>query len=424
MAASDATLDRITLREGLQHFPEQLFEKASTLHVLDLSGNDLSELPNEFACFQELRILFLTGNRFKSYPPVLSRCPKLELVSFKSNGMEQIAEGALGENLRWLILTDNKLTSLPNSIGALSKLQKLALAHNQLQTLPENMAQCVELELLRISANMISTLPRWLPRMPKLAWLGYAGNSCAAAGERELPDISWSSLIVGDTLGAGASGTTLRGELTANSSERIPVAIKLFGEKISADGLPGDEMRACAAVGNHPNLIETFGKIVGHPQSRSGIVFRLLAEHAKKVGEPPDFSSCSRDTYPAGTYFSSEEVFRIAQGVSCAAAKLHSHGVLHGDLYAHNTLHSRLTGEVKLGDLGAATLYPRSDMELASSLEKIEIRAFGILLEELLDHAPSMHRSEEPLRALSARCTSSDNNSRPLFAEITKLLHS
>ena len=38
---------RIQLRAHLRSFPEQLYQLADTLEVLDLSGNPLSELPDD-----------------------------------------------------------------------------------------------------------------------------------------------------------------------------------------------------------------------------------------------------------------------------------------------------------------------------------------------------------------------------------------
>ena len=69
-------------------------------------------------------------------------------------------------------------------------------------------------------------------------------------------------------------------------------------------------------------------------------------------------------------------------------------GICHGDLYGHNIMCSR-DGGVLLGDFGAATIY-RSDTGTCMlscsrdvsgcgrEIEKIEVRALGILMLELL----------------------------------------
>ena len=50
------------------------------------------------------------------------------------------------------------------------------LAGNRLQALPAELAACRALELVRISANRLEALPDWLPALPRLAWLAFAGN--------------------------------------------------------------------------------------------------------------------------------------------------------------------------------------------------------------------------------------------------------
>lgn len=124
-------------------------------------------------------------------PEVLAQCENLSMIGFKANKIAHFSESAIPTaKLRWLILTDNALTKLPDVIGDCQHMQKLMLAGNQLTQLPETLAKCQKLELLRISANRLEALPEWLFNLPKLSWLAYAGNpfsdmiektNCAAA---------------------------------------------------------------------------------------------------------------------------------------------------------------------------------------------------------------------------------------------------
>ena len=55
--------------------------------------------------------------------------------------------------------------------------------------------------------------------------------------------------------------------------------------------------------------------------------------------------------------------------------------ITHGDLYAHNILYKEDDGKAKLTDFGAASVV---DLEHLEKFEKLEVLAYGYLLEELL----------------------------------------
>lgn len=258
---------------GLNEFPRAIFELADTLEVLDLSGNQLSSLPDDLPRLHKLRILFASDNHFTDLPAVLGRCPQLEMIGFKANRIRQVPDTALPTPLRWLILTDNQLESLPASIGQCRRLQKLMLAGNRLNTLPDTLAQCQELELLRLAANQLTTLPMWLTQLPRMSWLAYAGNPFCHAQETQarqnspINSMAWDQLQLGPVLGQGASGviyraTHLQGAHPAHSTA---VAVKLFKGQVTSDGLPLSEMAACIHAGTHPHLIPAIAKVTGHP---------------------------------------------------------------------------------------------------------------------------------------------------------------
>ena len=108
-----------------------LLEVQRTLEVLDLSGNQLHALPDTFAALQRLRVLFCSDNPFTELPAVLGRCAALDIVGFKANRIERVPPQALPPSLRWLILTDNRIASMPDSLGHCTRMQKLMLAGNR-----------------------------------------------------------------------------------------------------------------------------------------------------------------------------------------------------------------------------------------------------------------------------------------------------
>jgi len=392
-----------------------------------LSGNPLSKLPKDISRLHKLKIAFFSDCKFTVFPRELAQCRSLEMIAFKGNGMTIIPEGSFPRKLRWLILTNNQITTLPSSIGQCHRLQKCMLAGNLLTSLPDEMVHCRKLGLLRLSANKLISLPSWLYTLPELSFLSFAGNPCAPSFEDNpiLDDITWSSLSVHHLLGEGASGIISKG-IWNNEIKQKEVAIKLFKGEVTSDGSPTDEMNACIMAGQHPNLIDPIGKIHDHPEKR-GLVLELIPGNYTNLGLPPTLDSCTRDAFHPQTVFSVEKCKSILLGIAAAATHLHERGISHGDLYAHNILIDD-KGHALLGDLGAATIYGKEN-EVRGSLERMEIFAFGHLIEDLLglverkiDEESVMGEKDayvvEGLNLLHWKCTDPVVGARPSFAEV------
>lgn len=411
-------IERLDLSCGLTEFPREIFDLADSLQVLNLSGNALTQLPDDLHRLHRLRVLFCSNNPFTELPAVLGQCTSLQMVGFKSNQIRHVPASALPLGLRWLILTDNHITSLPAAIGQCGQLQKLMLAGNRLEQLPPELARCQQLELLRISANQLNALPGWLLQLPRLAWLAYAGNPLDAdRAAAPAPPIPWQQLRLQHILGEGASGVIHQAELQDPDAPRT-VAVKLFKGAVTSDGWPHSEMAACLATGAHPHIIPVTGPLTGHPDGTAGLVLEYIPPHYTTLAGPPSLHSCTRDVYPAGTQFTQDKILRIALGVARAAEHLHGQGLLHGDLYAHN-LQCDADGNCLLGDMGAAAFLP-ADAALSQALQRLEVRAFGCLLEELLAHADG----PVPAHLISLRdsCLQADVAQRPLFTPIVQCL--
>jgi hypothetical protein len=419
---------RLKISCSLTQFPSEILTLADSLEILDLSNNHLKTLPDEFERLKHLKIVFFTNNDFEEIPEVLSQCLDLKMVSFKSNQIASVGEHSLPSSSRWLILTNNKIEKLPASFGSMRHLQKLMLAGNRLQSLPPEMASCLNLELIRLSANQLTRLPPWLFTLPRLSWLAYAGNplcSAPATHKPVLPDIDWTELTLGETLGQGASGVIYQGLWTTELGQQ-EVAIKIFKGEVTSDGLPTDEMAANLAAGCHDNLVNVLGKLSNGPQEKQGLVFSFIPPDYKNLGQPPDFDTCTRDTYSTNASFSLPVILRVTKGIASAAAHLHAFGIMHGDLYAHNILVNE-TGDSLLGDFGAASFYERSDVVIGQALEGLEVRAFGCLLEDMLDRCTLQEESEhavavESLRGLQSECLEQVLSMRPRFTEIEERL--
>ncbi|KTC35676.1 protein kinase [Pseudomonas sp. ABAC21] len=413
---------RLDLSCGLTEFPREIFELADSLEILNLTGNALSRLPDDLHRLTRLRVLFCSDNAFTELPASLGQCATLSMIGFKANQISHVPAAALPPQLRWLILTDNRISQLPDELGRRPLLQKLMLAGNRLAQLPESLANCRSLELIRIAANRLPHLPRWLLTLPSLTWLAYAGNPVEMAAdltsEDATPNIPWTDLELGDVLGEGASGIIRQ---ALYKPQALPVAVKLYKGTITSDGSPLHEMQACIAAGLHPNLIKVRGRVVGHPDDQAALVMDLIEPSYRNLAALPSLASCTRDVYTADTRFSLDVALRMARAIASVAAHLHRHGITHGDLYGHNILWNE-AGECLLGDFGAASFHATADTLETRALQRIEVRAFGVLLGELLERVDGQVSDE--LLALQQNCCQPDVLARPGFEDIEALLDS
>lgn len=410
-----AGIRRLDLSCDLSELPEEVFALADSLEVLNLSGNRLRDLPHQLSRLHKLQVLFASDNDFTVLPEVLGECPSLKVVGFKANRIAQVPSAALPEALRWLILTDNALSHLPETLGHRPALQKLMLAGNQLTHLPDGLQAAHRLELLRVSANRLRAVPGWLTELPRLSWLALAGNAMGWAfpAAPALPTIAWPDLSLGPLLGEGASGHIYQVHATAWPQ---PLALKLFKGAVTSDGLPEDEMAACLTAGQHPALTTPLARLTGHPAQAQGLLMPQIPAAQVNLAGPPSLDSCTRDVYPPNFALSAALALNTARDVANALAHLHQRGVMHGDLYAHNILFNPQDGQAQLGDFGAATRLPEDPRRLRQGLQKLEVRAMGCLLEELAAHSSTPAR--QALHALAQSCLLPVPSDRPDMATV------
>lgn len=379
-----AGISRLTLSENLSVFPTEIFSLAETLEILDLSNNQLSTLPVELKQLKKLKIIFASNNHFETLPEVLGQCESLEMVGFKANKIKHVPAESLPIKLRWLILTDNKISTLPDTLGERPRLQKLALAGNQLTQLPANLAQLTNLELVRISANQLTECPDQLLALPKLAWLAFSGNpfTYTDIDIQSVPLVPYSSFALQNVLGQGASGVISKAVWNTPTDD-FPdeIAVKVFKGELTSDGYPEDELQACLKVGGHVNLVKSLAQV--NEKGYLALVMQLIPEHYNNLGLPPDFDSCTRDTFEVGFTLSIQQIGRIVKQIQSVFAHLHENQVSHGDLYAHNTLFDQ-DANIIFGDFGAATMYHMLNHKQQAKIQQIEQRALNYFIEDLL----------------------------------------
>ncbi|QZA59212.1 leucine-rich repeat domain-containing protein [Candidatus Rhabdochlamydia porcellionis] len=156
------------------------FFNNSTKQNLNLSSLNLSSLPNIFniSCFcYRLKQLDLSENQLTTLPDTFGNLSQLTSLSLNINQLTTLPDtfGNLSQ-LTSLSLNINQLTTLPDTFGNLSQLTWLDLSTNQLTALPDTFGNLSQLTSLGLNNNQLTTLPDTFGNLSQLTWLNFSTN--------------------------------------------------------------------------------------------------------------------------------------------------------------------------------------------------------------------------------------------------------
>lgn len=142
-----------------------LLRKAK-LYALDLSENNLSTLPKNFAQLTMLRELNLCRTYLDAFPR--------EILNFKALEVLDLSKNYYETGNRYY--PDEIKLALPEELVQLTQLKSLNLAGNSYyqKELPKGMAKLVQLESLNLNGNRLKGIPAFVYKLERLKTLGLA----------------------------------------------------------------------------------------------------------------------------------------------------------------------------------------------------------------------------------------------------------
>ncbi|KAL9238905.1 hypothetical protein vseg_013273 [Gypsophila vaccaria] len=190
----------------LKAIPAEVWSCGSSARVVDLSNNSISHLPITITSVSSIHKLILTAN-------------DLTDDSVCWEGLAQL------HSLSHLSLSQNLLTSLPASLGALTSLQQLHVASNKLASLPVEIGHLTRLEILKVNNNRLNTIPPPIGDCSSLTEIDVSSNLLV-----ELPE----------TMGSLQNLKSLR--LCNNGLKSLPSSIFIKCVKLSTLDLHGTQI--------------------------------------------------------------------------------------------------------------------------------------------------------------------------------------
>ncbi len=143
--------------------------RVETISVLNLSSNQLTELPEEIGQLRQLTVLDLSDNRLVQIPESVGALSCLIRLDLHGNKIHDIPKKiGLLHNLKELDLSDNPIKELPKDISRLKHLSRLKLDYTNLVTLPKKIGRLEKLGYLSLLQSDIKELPVELVQLTNL----------------------------------------------------------------------------------------------------------------------------------------------------------------------------------------------------------------------------------------------------------------
>ena len=257
-----------------------------------------------------------------------------------------------------------------------------------------------------------------------------------------LPTVDEKRLVLLEKLGEGASGIVWSADWDADSIGKTrKVALKVFKGSVTSDGLPTDEIKIFSKLSgatfdteegmDRSKGIKPLPCVLGQTtvDNKLAVILNLIPKEFQTLGNPPNFRTCTRDTFPKGFVLNISALLSIVRDIICAMCIMHDLHVAHGDLYAHNIMFGGSNSEAvaaTLCDFGASTYYHGIDKSIADKFERIEVLAFGNLLEDLSSIVQIKDQAEESvlqeLQKVQRQCQDHSISSRPSMAWLKQFI--
>ncbi|OYD92871.1 Ras family protein [Nostoc sp. 'Peltigera membranacea cyanobiont' 210A] len=153
------------------------YEKVGDHDLQKVSGNNLKTLPLELLSLPNLRKLDISGNPLESIPDVVTQILHLEELILIRVELTEIPDAIANlTNLTALVLYDNQITQIPEALAKLTNLTALVLYDNQITQIPEALAKLTNLTQLYLSSNQITQIPEALAKLTNLTQLHLSRN--------------------------------------------------------------------------------------------------------------------------------------------------------------------------------------------------------------------------------------------------------
>jgi leucine-rich repeat protein SHOC2 len=137
-------------RLGLSEFPLEV--------ELGIDPSDVSAFVRPQPKYRRIQTILLSGNKITSIPKCFEHLTELRVLDLESNALKSFPGFACTAKIECLNFSGNKLRQLPEEIGLLASLVELNVRQNAIVKLPFALKYCTRLHTLLVSHNQLKAL--------------------------------------------------------------------------------------------------------------------------------------------------------------------------------------------------------------------------------------------------------------------------
>ena len=171
----------------LSAWPPEM-QQMACLRSLDVTGNQLGNLPPYATDWRQLGKLKIDGNGLTALPDSVGKWTYFNVGFFNDNQLSSLPPSVAdwGQCIQ-LKLNGNRFTEFPAPLFQLEKLNRLSLNGNQLTALPTaGWKGMKNLEYLELKNNQLTDLPTELINAPNIRAIYVQGNPISPAAQKQI----------------------------------------------------------------------------------------------------------------------------------------------------------------------------------------------------------------------------------------------
>jgi predicted outer membrane repeat protein len=147
------------------------------LDSLDLSNNNLTNLSTGFSELEDLNLLNLSGNDIENYPTVIDSIFSLNILNLSNNNIQFVSDNINNlENLYSLNLSNNNIEQLPEDLSSLININYLDISNNEITDIPNSFISFSQLQKFYAQNNEISSVPNIFEQLYNLIEIDLSNN--------------------------------------------------------------------------------------------------------------------------------------------------------------------------------------------------------------------------------------------------------